>query len=378
MKNIFKLMILLLLVLMSNQHVLAFSDEFSGEEVTEDQRQENLVRTQKIVDQIKKYMQDNDAYVGVIARRGAGNAETGVSDTDTLDLTGMAHTGFIIKNGFSKEAEYITFNLVRQKGAKTIDSKDYDLSELKIWSLPHFFIGTFEKDAIVFLPEKKVQLKLWNLLRANGTLDIEERKRSIKDDKGNQRLDDQGAPVYATDLIIKNGAFPILHNPEYNLLSDYVETSTQNCNEHVLKTYIGLRDFWQSGKEGYELNDMTMQAKNELDEKVVKSVETQYTPGEMILSRTKSTFAFVQNIRFGERFKKAPSLFGIKFKPEKFDIVSVDSFCDPKNQSYLNWSDFKVFREKHTEKQGWFIENWNKQYVKENRLTGKKNAIELM
>ncbi len=351
-----------------------WSDDFSEDEISVTERQENLDRTMNLVEAVENYMQANDAYVGFLSRRGAGDPKTGVSDTDTLDLTGMAHTGFIVRNGFSKKSEYVTYNLVRQKGAKKVDSKEYDISDLRIWSLPHFFIGSFEKDAIVFLPEKKVQLQLWNLLRANGALSVEERKKYLKDEHGNDLLDADGKPRFITNLIIKNGIFTIFHNPEYNLLSDYAEPSTQNCNEHLLKTYIGVRDFWQTGAS-YDLNTITPEQISDLRNKIIQSIEKKYFPGEMLLSRTKSTFAFVQNIRFGERYKESPSLLGLKLNKEKFDVVSVDSFCNPENQTFLKWVDFKVLRENYNETQGWYIEDKGRDFIKVNRFTGKKNAI---
>ncbi len=369
------LVILIFAMFSTSLQAKELSGEYSAEKKSGKERAENLERTLNLVTKIETYMQERNAFVGIVSRRGAGDPATGISDTDNLDLTGMAHAGFIVKNGFSKDAEYITFNLVRKKGEKKVGSKKYDLSVLKIWGLPQFFAGAFEKDAIVFLPEKKVQLKLWNMLRANGVLDIEEQKRYIKDGNGKQRYDEKGNPLFRIDRIVKNGIFPILHNPEYNLLSDYSETSTQNCNEHLLKTYVGARDFWNSDAQGYDMNVMSNVQLREFRQDVVRSIEEKYRPGEMVLSRTKSTFAFVQNIRFGERHKKAPSLFGLKLKKERFDVVSVDSFCDLKNQEYLGWSDFRVFRENHDAKQGWFIEDWRKNYVKVNRFTGKKNAI---
>jgi hypothetical protein len=341
MKMIKYLSILLIWLLVSASTAMPFSAEFSQDETSEQEIQENLKRTQNLIEKIETYMRDNDAFVGIMSRRGAGDADTGVSDTDTLDLTGMAHTGFIIRSGFSKNADYITFNLVRKKGMKKVGSEEYDLSRLKVWSLPNFFIGSFEKDAIVFLPEKKLQLKLWNHLRANGALDIEEKKRYLKDADGKQLVDDKGKPRFITDLLIKNGAFNLLHNPEYNLLSDYAEISTQNCNEHLLKTYIGIRDFWHLTEQGSDAALMNYR------KQIAESIEANFTPSQMILSRTKSTFAFTQNIRFGERHKKSPSFLGLKLKQEKFSVVGVDSFCDQKNQKYLGWSDFKVFREKH-------------------------------
>lgn len=377
MRMIKYLSILLICLLVTASTAMPFSADFSQEEISEEQRQDNLKRTQNLIEKIEGYLRDNDAFVGVMSRRGAGDPETGVSDTDSLDLTGMAHTGFIIRSGFSKKADYITFNLVRKKGMKKVGSEEYDLSQLKIWSLPNFFIGSFEKDAIVFLPEKKLQLKLWNLLRANGALNIEEKKRFLKDADGKQQLDDKGKPRFITDFLIKNGAFALLHNPEYNLLSDYAEISTQNCNEHLLKTYIGIRDFWDLTEQGSDGNGVTATALTNYRRQVAKSIETNFTPSQMILSRTKSTFAFTQNIRFGERHKESPSFLGLKLKREKFNVVGVDSFCDPKNQKYLGWSDFKVFREKHDPKSGWSIEDRGKNYVKVNRLTGRKNEIEL-
>lgn len=369
--------VIIWLVPITSIQAKGWSDDFSEDEINQNARQENLDRTMNLVEAVKNYMKANDAYVGFLSRRGAGDPKTGVSDTDTLDLTGMAHTGFIVRNGFSKTSEYVTYNLVRQKGAEKVGTKEYDISDLRIWSLPHFFIGSFEKDAIVFLPEKKVQLQLWNLLRANGTLNIEKRKRYLKDQHGNDLLDDQGKPKFITDLIIKNGIFTLFHNPEYNLLSDYAEPSTQNCNEHLLKTYIGVRDFWQSGAS-YDLNAITPEQISALKNKIIKSIENNYIPGKMVLSRTKSTFAFVQNIRFGERYKESPSILGFKLKKEKFNVVSVDSFCNPKNQPFLKWADFKVLRESHNEKQGWYIEDKGRDFVKVNRFSGKKNAIQEM
>ncbi len=336
---------------------------------------ENIQRTKKLVTKIKDYLRQNDAYVGIVARRGAGNPETGVSDTDDLDLSGMAHCGFLVKNGFGENADYITFNLVRMKGVKKINGKDYDLSELRVWSLPHFFIGAFEKDAIIFLPEKQVQLKLWNQLRANGQLKIEEKKRFLKDKKGENKLDAKGKPAFMTDQVIANGAFTFLHNPEYNLLSDYVENSTQNCNEHLLKTYIGFRDFWNPTKEGYDLVEPAESAVQELNNAASNAIKDNYKPRQMVLSRVRSTFAFIQNIRFGESYKESPSLLGLKLRKEKFEVVSVDSFCDPANQPFLQWADFKVLREAYSKEKGWTIEDMGKDYVKVNRMTGKPNQI---
>jgi hypothetical protein len=340
-----------------------------------EEQKENLERTKQLVDKVEEYLLANDAYVGFLSRRGAGDVKTGISDTDNFDLTGMAHTGFVIKNGFAKDAEYVTYNLVRQKGAKKVDGTEYDMSELRVWTLPHFFIGSFEKDAMVFLPDKKIQLKLWNYLRANGQLKIDENRRFITDDNGKQRLDENGQPVVLTDYMIRNGAFKVLHNPEYNLLSDFSESSTQNCNEHLLKTYIGFRDHWEPTASGYDLESIGKEELNILNTAVANALEQNYTPGKMVLSRTKSTFAFTQNIRFGERYQKSSSFLGLKLQKEKFDIVSVDSFCDPKNQPYLAWNDFKVFRENHTAETGWVVEDWGQNYVKVNRLTKAKNYI---
>ncbi len=348
---------------------------FSEDSQSDADKNENIQRTRQLVTKIEDYLRQNDAYVGIVARRGAGNPETGVSDTDTLDLSGMAHCGFFVKTGFGKNAGYTTFNLVRIKGAKKIDGKELDLSELRVWSLPHFFIGAFEKDAIIFLPPKQVQLKLWNQLRANGQLKIEEKKRFLKNKNGKNKLDENGEPAFMTDQIIANGAFTFLHNPEYNLLSDYVEDSTQNCNEHLLKTYIGFRDFWDPRKEGNDLVKPAKPAVQKLKDAATKAIKHNYKPRQMVLSRTKSTFAFVQNIRFGESYKASPSLLGLKLRKEKFEVVSVDSFCDPANQPFLQWADFKVFREAHSKEKGWTIEDMGKDYVKVNRMTGKPNKI---
>lgn len=373
MKTINRLIstIAILLIIISPSFAKGLSEESSKET----DGQENIDRTKRLIKHVEDYLRKNDSYVGIIARRGAGDPATGVSDTDNLDLSGMAHCGFVIRNGFGKNAEYITFNLVRQKGAKTVEGKNYDVSELRVWSLPHFFIGAFEKDAIVFLPEKKVQLKLWNQLRANGQLEITSKKRYLTDTNGIQKLNENGKPRYITDRIITNGAFTFFHNPEYNLLSDFVENSTQNCNEHLLKTYIGFRDFWKPAQSGYDLIAPGRAAVNEMLRATTQKIENMYRPRQMVLSRTKSTFAFTQNIRFGERYQKSPTLLGLKLKREKFEIASVDSFCNPKNQHLLAWADFKVFRENYSKKQGWVIKDNAKDYVKVNIITGKKNVI---
>lgn len=363
--------LLLLLIFVSP----TFAKGFSEESKSEADPKENMERTKQLVEKVEEYLRENDTYVGIIARRGAGNPETGISDTDNLDLSGMAHCGFVIRNGFGKNAGYTTFNLVRMKGAKEIRGKEYDLSELRVWSLPHFFIGAFEKDAIVFLPEKSVQLKLWNQLRANGQLEIGENKRYLKDEDGNQKMDTNGKPKYVSDQIIENGAFTFLHNPEYNLLSDYVDSSSQNCNEHLLKTYIGFRDHWNPTQKGYDLVQPGQSAVQAMRDAANKAINDNYHPRQMVLSRTKSTFAFVQNIRFGERYSKSPTFFGLKLKKEKFEVVSVDSFCDPANQSFLQWADFKVLREDYTKGTGWSINDMGKNYVKINRFTGQPNQI---
>jgi hypothetical protein len=354
---------------------LSEENGISEETASAEQQQENLARTKVLVEKIEGYLRANDAFVGILSRRGAGDAKTGESDTDTFDLSGMAHTGFVVRNGFGKDAEYITFNLVRQKGAKVVDGTDYDISELRVWTLPHFFVGSFEKDAIVFLPEKKVQLSLWNYLRSNGRLKIEEKKTFLKDDNGEQRLDENGKPRTLTYNVIDNGAFKLLHNPEYNLLSDYVEESTQNCNEHLLKTYIGFRDHWQAAVAGQDIDNMDRDSLTTLKTDINQAVERNFKPRLMVLSRTKSTFAFTQNIRFGESYPESSTLLGLKLSKEKFDVVSVDSFCDPHNQLYLGWNDFKVFRENHTAQGGWVVEDWGKDYVKVNRFTKVKNSI---
>lgn len=349
---------------------------FSEETAPAEEQKENLARTKRLVDKVEEYLKESDAYVGILARRGAGDAKTGVSDADTFDLTGMAHSGFVIKNGFAKDAEYVTFNLVRQKGVKKVGDTEYDISDLRVWSLPHFFLGSFEKDAIVLLPERKIQLRLWNHLQANGLLKIEEKKRFLKDDHGKQRLDENGNPQTLTDYMINNGAFKVLHNPEYNLLSDYAEASTQNCNEHLLKTYVGFRDHWQPTASGNTIDSMSQDELNTLQSTTSQALEQNFIPRQMVLSRTKSTFAFTQNIRFGERYPNSSTLLGIKLNKEKFDVVSVDSFCDPRNEPYLAWEDFRVFRENKTDQAGWFVEDWGKNYVKVNRLTNRKNQIQ--
>lgn len=354
-----------------------FAIGLSEDSANEPDPGDNMKRTTLLIDHIEDYLRDNDAYVGVIARRGAGDPKTGVSDVDNLDLSGMAHCGFVIKNGFGKNAQYITFNLVRMKSAKKIGDNEYDMSELRAWTLPHFFIGSFEKDAIVFLPPKKVQLKLWNLLRANGQLEIEPNKRYLKNNKGRQLVDTNGKAQFVTDQIVTNGAFTFFHNPEYNLLSDYAEASTQNCNEHLLKTYIGFRDFWSPSQSGYDITDPAKSTIFEINRAATTAIVKNFTPRQMTLSRTKSTFAFVQNIRFGERYSKSPTLFGFKLNKERFDVVSVDSFCDPKNQSFLSWADFKVFREDYSKAKGYMIRDLGKDYVKVNRITGKKNSVNL-
>lgn len=355
----------------------AFSTDFSVEDISPEQREENLARTMNLVKKIEQYMNENGSFVGFLSRRGTGDADsdTGVADTDNLDLTGMAHTGFIIKNGVAKDSGYITFNQVREKGAKNTDSGEYDLSVLKVWGLPQFFIDSFEKDAIVFLPEKKLQLKLWHLLRANGLLDIDEQKRFLKDKDGKQLLNAEGEARFVTDRFIRNGIFTTLYNPEYNLLSDYAEPSTQNCNEHLLKTYIGVRDYYNAGVAGYDGQNMNGSILAEFQKNIINAIESNYHPGSMVLSRTKSTFAFTENIRFGERHAKSPTFLGFKLKKEQFDVVSVDSFTNEENQEFLGWSDFKVFREQYSSKTGWFIEDFGKNYVKINRFTGKKNTI---
>lgn len=374
MKTIKKIHYILILLLLMATPGFSSTDLSEDSASAEDDR-ENLDRTSQLVSNVEKYLRENDTYVAIIARRGAGNPSTGVSDTDNLDLSGMAHCGIVIRNGISSKAEYITFNLVRMKGAKTVGDRRYDLSELRVWTLPHFFIGTFEKDAIIFLPEKPVQLKLWNLLRGNGGLQFTEKKRYLKDSKGTQLKDTQGSARHVIDYHITNGAFALLHTPEYNLLSDYLNEATQNCNEHLLKTYIGFRDHWQSYNAGYDITGMQQEAKAEFQNNIRQTLQRQFSPGHMVLSRFKSSFAGTQNIRLGERYSKAPTFLGLKLEKERFDVVSVDSLLNPKNQPLLQWKEFKVFRESYNESRGWFIEDWGKRYVKVNRFTGEKNSI---
>ncbi len=377
MKSLHTIAAIILFVVLSTiaSGAAAFSDNYSDETASQSDREENRIRTMNIVQKVEQYMRENDAFVGLLSRRGAGDPKTGVSDTDNIDLTGMAHTGFIVRNGFGRNAGYITLNLVRKKGAKKTGSEEYDLSVLKLWGVPHFFIGSFEKDAIVFLPEKKLQLKLWNLLQANGTLKIDKKKRYSKDSNGRMALDAEGRPRYVTDLFIKNGIFTVLHNPEYNLLSDYAEPSTQNCNEIMLKTYIGVRDHHSYGANRYNVLEMNDKQLAAYRHSIIQALEANYTPGKIILSRTKSSFAHTQNIIFGERYRSAPTLFGLKLQKERFDVVSVDSFCSTANRKYLNWSDFAVFRESYSPRRGWFIRELGHDYIKTNRFTGIKNKI---
>lgn len=359
---------LFLLLILS---VTSFAKGWSNQADPEFSQKENVERTKLLLDKVEAYLESKNAYVGIIARRGAGDPTTGVSDTDNLDLSGMAHCGFVIRNNFGPNPGYSTFNLVRMKGAKKTHNKTYDLSELRVWSLPHFFIGSFEKDAIVFLPPKKVQLKLWNLLRAYGQLEIMEKKRLVNSHSNGENQSRR----YVTDKIIANGAFTLFHNPEYNLLSDFVEESTQNCNEHLLKTYVAIKDFWNPQENNYSLTNLNAAQSNRLASQTSQLLEQRYTPRQMVLSRTKSTFAFTQNIRFGERHSTSPTFFGLKINKEKFEVASVDSFCSPDNQSVLGWEDFKVFREAYTKTRGWHIVDKGKDYVKVNRFTGKPNSI---
>lgn len=143
----------------------------------------------------------------------------------------------------------------------------------------------------------------------------------------------------------------------------------------MLKTYVGFRDHWQPVKYGYTLATVKEETIRQIQRATSDAIEKRFKPRRMVLSRTKSTFAFTQNIRFGERHRTAPTFLGLKIKKEKFDVVSVDSFCDPKNQGFLAWDDFKVFRENHSKDKGWFIEDKGKDFVKRNRYTNKPNSV---
>ena len=133
----------------------AFAKGFSEQSSTDDNGKENMQRTNLLISEVEDYLRENDAYVGIIARRGAGDPETGVSDVDNLDLSGMAHCGFVVRNGFGKNSSYITFNLVRMKGAKTVNGKDYDLSELRAWTLPHFLSVPLKRMPLSFCRKRK-------------------------------------------------------------------------------------------------------------------------------------------------------------------------------------------------------------------------------
>lgn len=367
----------LLISLFFCNSIIAQSMDFSNDRGSKATSKINLGRTKILTKAIKKYLSDNDAYVALISRRGAGDPSTGTSDTDPFDLSGMAHTGFAIRQGFSRNADYVTFNLVREKSAKVNNGVKYDLSELRVWSLDHFFLGAFEKDAIVFLPKKDVQLKLWNLLRANGAIKIEKRKEKLKDKMGKFLYDASGEVLTRVHNVIKNGVFALLHNHEYNLLSDYAESSTQNCNEHLLKVYIAIRDYGDDVSEILAEKDLRERdyLLTKLKRKLSTKLEDNFNPTQIVLSRTQSSFTGVQNLRLGERYAKVSRLFlGFKWKGEKFDIVGVESFCSPENREFLAWEDYKVFREDYNERlKKWYVEDWGKRYVKVNRFTGKEN-----
>ena len=155
-----------------------------------------------------------------LSRRGKIiDVEKGISDVDSFDATGMAHTGFIIRTGFSGENQYMTLNLVRQVRS------DGDTSQLRAWSLEQFFIGSGEKDAMLMIPEKRKQIALWNALLKDMTLEPTE--VTI----GDQTVMRQ---------VVTGGLFTKYHVEAYNLLSDYAFDQTQNCNEHLAKTLTAV------------------------------------------------------------------------------------------------------------------------------------------
>lgn len=283
----------------------------------------NVKRTQALTEKIENYLVDNQVMVALLSRRGKiVKPAKGVSDVDKFDATGMAHTGFVVRNGFGNDNPFITLNLV---------STGHE-SELRAWSLDQFFIGTSEKDAIIMVPKKQEQIKLWNVLTSNLKLNPKEI---------------EVAGQTTTRYMIEHPALQRYHKTPYNLVSDYVFNQTMNCNEFVVKAMRGILT-------GKDLDQVSLEM-----ELTFKPYEFNFSPLKLWMARNLTDLAIDAN----ERQVRGKS---------KIRVITVESMLSMENRAYLGigyvhvyreakvGNDYKIFRQADC--------------VKRNTVTGKPNT----
>ena len=256
----------------------------------------NLERTQTLTGKIEEYLIENQIMAALISRRGKiVKPKMGVSDVDKFDATGMAHTGFVVRNGFSDKNPFITLNLV-SLGAE---------SELRAWSLEQFFIGSGEKDAIIMVPARNDQIKLWNALSGNLKLNPTE-------------VEVKGQTV--TRYLIENPVLERYHVKPYNLVSDYVFNQTMNCNEFVVKAMRGILTGKSPDEVSLEL------------ELHFKPYEFKISPFKLWMARNFTDLAIDTN----ERKVKGKS---------QVRVITVESMLAVNNRDFVGIEKVRVLRE---------------------------------
>lgn len=294
-------------------------------------------RTGKIVKSVSEYLVKNNVLVAFLSRRGkeTGDPKEGVSDVDAYDATGMAHTGIVIRTQFGGKDkasdQYITMNLVRIHNR---DSSE-DRSQLRAWRLEQFFGGTFEKDAMISLPSMALQTRLWNALMNGFQI---------------TPMTEQTANGPVQRSVITGGVFTKFHNERYSLLSDYANDKTQNCNEHLVKTVLAIKNGLS------DLGDMQTY------------LERNFGPYEMKLGFFKEWAAnsfLGMNIPFDERQINGTN---------RVLMMTAESLIAPENRSVMGIEKLQVFRERPT-LTDFLIDDHGDDYVKANVVTGKRNQI---
>jgi hypothetical protein len=309
-------------------------DGFSGDDkpLTEAQKKELTDRNQALVGQITSFLRKEKVFVAFISRRGAPkDAENGISDADKYDATGLAHTGLVVRTGLSDNSGYATMNLVRVKDGA---GKGKDSSDLRIWTLEHFFLGTFEKDAGIFVPNQETQMKLWNDVMSYSQPNWPVEKVKVGDHEEDRQF-------------IRNGLLVQLHNPAYSLLSDFANEKSQNCNELVAKAMFSAL-----------LNTQHPAT-------LTRYMEENVRPYDFKLGLLGSLFAGAYNIRRDERM----SAKGF----EQMKVLTVEAFAAPVNRSAFRWEKLQFFREERQDGTYRIVDKGS-DYVKRNSRTGKPNA----
>lgn len=305
---------------------------------------QNIQRTKALVEKVEDFLVRNNVLVAVMSRRGAPekslspfNPNPGlkskISDVDSYDATGLAHTGFVIRTTLTgNKPKFVTFNMVRVKGEKGDDTSD-----LRVWSLEQFFYGDFEKDAGIFVPQKDVQTALWTQLLDGGQVKIEKKLVQV----GGKKVERP---------IVVSGLFAQLHNTSYSLLSDFANEKSQNCNEHAIKVIVSA----QTGI--IDLQELS------------QIVEQKVVPYDFQLSGMKKLLANLlgYNIRRNERV-----VGGV----EKIYVVTAEVFASPLNKGFFNWSKTQFFREYPASNGNFTIFDRGADFRKANVKTGALNPL---